>query len=93
MGKKIAIIGAGIVGVSTAIWLQRDGHEVVLIDREGPAAGTSYGNGGVLASCGVVPVNAQGLIKYAPGMVLRSDSPLFISWSYIPKILKWFISY
>ncbi len=48
--KRIAIIGAGIVGVSTAIWLQRDGYDVVLIDREGPAAGTSYCNGGVLAS-------------------------------------------
>ena len=37
--KTIAIIGAGIVGVSTAIWLQRDGHKVILIDRDGPAAG------------------------------------------------------
>ncbi|MCP5101671.1 MAG: FAD-dependent oxidoreductase, partial [Chloroflexi bacterium] len=58
--KTIAIIGAGIVGVSSAIWLQREGYKVKLIDREGPAAGTSYGNGGVLASCAVVPVNAPG---------------------------------
>lgn len=41
--KNVAVIGAGIVGVSTAIWLQRAGFKVILIDREGVAAGTSYG--------------------------------------------------
>ena len=46
--KTIAIIGAGIVGVSTAVWLQRDGHDVILIDKAGPGEGTSHGNGGVL---------------------------------------------
>ena len=93
MSKTIAIIGAGIVGVSTAIWLQRDGHKVILIDREGPAAGTSYGNGGVLAACGIVPVNAPGLLKTAPGMLMRADSPLFLRWSYLPKMLPWLFGY
>lgn len=91
--QRIAVIGAGIVGISTAIWLQRDGHDVVVIDREGPAAGTSYGNGGVLASCAVVPVNSPGLIKNAPGMLLRADSPLFLRWSYLPKMLPWLAKY
>ncbi len=91
--KTIAVIGAGIVGVSSAIWLQREGYKVKLIDREGPAAGTSYGNGGVLASCAVVPVNAPGLLKSAPGMLMRADSPLFVRWSYLPKLLPWLISY
>ncbi len=91
--KPIVVIGAGIVGVSTALWLQRDGHEVVLVDREGPAAGTSHGNGGVLASCGVVPINAVGLMKTAPGMLLQTDSPLFLRWSYLPRMLPWLFSY
>ena len=52
MNNRVVIIGAGIVGVSTALWLQRDGFKVSLIDKAGPAEGTSYGNGGVLASCG-----------------------------------------
>ena len=51
--KTIAIIGAGIVGVSTAIWCLRDGHDVILIDRKGPGEGTSHGNGGVLAGVAV----------------------------------------
>ena len=60
------MIGAGIVGVSAAVWLQREGHDVVLVDRGEPGEGTSYGNGGVLASCGIVPVTVPGLLGKAP---------------------------
>ena len=60
--KQVAIIGAGIVGVSTAVWLQRAGHSVTLIDSRGAAGGTSYGNAGVLASASIVPVTVPGLI-------------------------------
>ncbi|MBL4600113.1 MAG: FAD-binding oxidoreductase [Rhizobiaceae bacterium] len=91
--KKVAIIGAGIIGVSTAIWLQRDGHDVVLIDLEGPAAGASFGNGGVLAASAVIPVNEPGMLKHAPGMLMRADSPLFLRWSYLPKLLPWLLRY
>ena len=91
--KTVAVIGAGIVGVSTAIWLQRDGHKVILIDRDGPAAGASHGNGGVLASCSVVPVTVPGLLSKAPGMLLRSDQPLFLKWGYLPKLLPWLVKY
>ena len=89
----VAIVGAGIVGVSAAVWLQREGHDVILIDRAGPGEGTSYGNGGILASCSVVPVTAPGLLKKAPGMLLDRDSPLFLRWSYLPRLLPWLIRY
>ena len=91
--KTIAIVGAGIVGVSTALWLQRDGHDVVLIDKAGPAAGASYGNGGVLASCSIVPVTMPGLVRKAPGMALRSDQPLFLKWGYLPRMVPWLVKY
>jgi len=91
--SHIAIIGAGIVGVSTAIWLQRDGHQVTLIDRAGPGEGTSYGNGGVLASCAMVPVTGPGLIRKAPGMLLDKSQPLFMKWGYLPKLTPWLIKY
>ena len=91
--KTIAIIGAGIVGVSTAIWLQRDGHKVIVIDKVGPAAGTSYGNGGVLASCSCVPVTGPGLIKKAPKMALDPNQPLFVKWGYMPRLLPWLWKY
>lgn len=93
MSKTVAIIGAGIVGVSTAIWLQRDGHKVILIDKAGPAEGTSYGNGGVLASCSCVPVTGPGLIKKAPKMAFDPNQPLFVKWGYFPKLMPWLWKY
>jgi D-amino-acid dehydrogenase len=91
--KTVAVIGAGIVGVSTAIWLQREGHDVVLIDRKGPAEGTSHGNGGVLASCSIVPVTVPGLLGKAPRMLLDPNQPLFLKWGYLPKLAPWLVRY
>ena len=91
--RHIAIIGAGIVGVSSAIWLQRQGHRVTLIDRKGPGEGTSYGNGGVLATCAMVPVTGPGLLRKAPGMLLDPSQPLFLKWGYLPRLMPWLIKY
>ena len=89
----IIIIGAGIVGVSTALELQRKGMSVTLIDKTGPAEGASYGNGGVLASCSVVPVTTPGLIGKAPRMLLDPGQPLFLKWSYLPRLMPWLWKY
>ncbi len=91
--NPVAVIGAGIVGVSTAIWLQRAGVDVILLDRSGPAAGTSFGNAGVLASASVVPVTVPGLIGKAPSMALDKTQPLFLNWSYLPRMLPWLARY
>ncbi len=91
--KTVAVIGAGIVGVSTALWLQRDGHNVILIDKAGPGEGASFGNAGILASCSVVPVTVPGLLRKAPGMLFSPDGPLFLRWSYLPKLAPWLLRY
>jgi D-amino-acid dehydrogenase len=85
----IIVIGAGIVGVSTAIELQRDGADVILIDRADPGEGASWGNGGVLASCSIVPVPVPGLLRKAQGMLLDRDAPLFLRWSHLPRAAPW----
>lgn len=92
-GKTVAIIGAGIIGVSTAVWLQRAGHDVILIDRVGPAEGTSFGNGGVLALCSVVPVTVPGLMLKAPRMLFSRNEPLFLKWGYLPRLAPWLMRY
>lgn len=89
----VAVIGAGIVGVATAIWLQREGRDVVLIDRGEPGEGTSYGNGGVLASCSIVPVTVPGLLRRAPRMLFDPRQPLFLKWRYLPKLTPWLKNY
>jgi D-amino-acid dehydrogenase len=55
MSKDAIVLGAGIVGVSTAIHLQRRGRQVTLIDRKAPGQETSYGNAGLIQREGVVP--------------------------------------
>lgn len=82
----ILVAGAGIVGISTAIWLQRAGHTVTVVDRAGPASGTSHGNAGVLAAGAVVPVTTPGLLAKAPAMLMDRDAPLFLRWSYLPRL-------
>ena len=91
--KRVAVIGAGIVGVSAAVWLQRDGHEVTLIDRSGPAEGATFGNGGILASASVIPVTVPGIIAKAPRMLFDPNEPLFLKWSYLPRLFPWLLRY
>lgn len=93
MTRHVAVIGGGIVGVSTAIWLRRAGIDVTIIDRGAPGTGTSHGNAGVLAACAMVPVTSPGLLSKAPGMLLNSDFPLFLRWRYLPKLLPWLRKY
>lgn len=91
--QHVAVIGAGIVGVATAIRLLQDGRRVTLIDRAGPGEGTSFGNGGVLASASVVPVTVPGLAAKAPRMLFDRDQPLFLRWRYLPRLLPWLRQY
>ncbi|AXI49043.1 FAD-dependent oxidoreductase [Sulfitobacter sp. SK012] len=93
MKRHVAVIGAGIVGVSSAIWLKRAGADVTLVDRAAPGSGTSHGNAGVLAACSMVPVTGPGLALKAPGMVFDKNSPLFVRWGYLPRMLPWLRDY
>lgn len=89
----VVVIGAGIVGVSTALSLNRAGLPVLLIDRNEPGEGASFGNAGVLASSSIVPVTVPGLIAKAPRMLLDPAQPLFLRWRYLPRLLPWLARY
>src|SRR6185295_2265094 len=88
---RCLIVGAGIVGICSALQLQREGHEVVVIDRGGPGEGTSKGNAGIFAIGHVVPIGTPGILKRVPGMLLDQTSPLTIRLSYLPSIAPWLI--
>ncbi len=90
---KVVVIGAGIVGISTALHLQRDGHEVTVLDRQPPGEATSFGNAGIVACSSVVPVTVPGLLAKVPGLLLDPDSPLYLRWGYLPKLMPWLVPY
>jgi D-amino-acid dehydrogenase len=94
-GRHVAIIGAGAVGVISAIEVLRDGHRVTVIDP-GPAAGeqaASYGNAGWLSSHSVVPPAVPGTWKKVPKYLADPLGPLTVRWRYLPKALPWLIRY
>ena len=86
---RVAVIGAGVVGVSTALYLQRDGRQVILIDPRGPGEGTSRGNASVFAVESCVPVATPGIVWKVPGMLMDPLGPLAIRWGYLPKLAPW----
>ena len=88
-GKPIIVIGAGMCGISTAIWLHRSGHAVTLIDKGAPGMGASFGNAGLLAGWAVAPVTSPTLWRDAPRLLLDPNSPLFMKWAHVPKMLPW----
>jgi D-amino-acid dehydrogenase len=74
---KIIVIGAGIVGLATAYWLSKDGHEITVIDRHAEVGnGTSFGNGGQLSYSYVAPLAAPSVLKNLPRWLCSSDSPV-----------------
>ena len=88
-GKKVTVIGAGIVGTSTALFLQQDGHDVTLIDPLQPGAGTSSGNAAIMSLASCLPVATPGVLKKVPGMLMDQQAPLHIRWRYLPSLLPW----
>ncbi|MEO3416739.1 FAD-binding oxidoreductase [Roseovarius sp. CAU 1744] len=91
--QKIIVIGAGINGVATAIWLRRAGHEVTLLDKDGPGAGASFGNAGLLAQWAIVPINTPGLMKTGLKYLLDPKSPLFLQWRHAPRLMPWLLRF
>ncbi|ARP87053.1 D-amino acid dehydrogenase [Bordetella genomosp. 9] len=74
---RVCVIGAGVVGVTSAYFLARQGYDVTLVDgRERPGEETSYANGGQLSYSYVAPLAGPGVLPSVPGWLLREDSPL-----------------
>jgi len=89
----IIVVGAGIVGASTALALQEDGHTVTLLDREEPCAGASFGNAGVIVNGSCVPTAMPGIALTGLRMLVDANAPMSIRAAYVPKILPWLVRF
>ncbi|MGI9407301.1 MAG: NAD(P)/FAD-dependent oxidoreductase [Hyphomicrobiaceae bacterium] len=91
--RHVTVVGAGIVGIASALNLQRDGFDVTLVDKGPPGEGASLGNAGVMGACAVVPVPTPGIWKKIPGMWLDPMGPLSLNVPYALRKLPWFRDY
>ncbi|MDG4649594.1 FAD-binding oxidoreductase [Roseibacterium sp. SDUM158017] len=89
----IAVVGAGIVGTSCALWSAMRGHRVVLIDPAEPGSGTSSGNACTLATYGCLPVNDPSVLTGLPRLLWGRDSPVSISWGHALSHPGWMLSF
>ena len=91
---KIGIVGAGIQGISNALFLQKKGFEVTIFDRDEPGSPTaSYGNAGHFSPYASVPINRPDVLTDVPAMLLSTTGPLALKWSYVPKMIPWFLKF
>lgn len=90
--RRVTVIGAGIIGMSAAAFLQRAGRDVTVIDRVGPGEGCSFGNAGGIAFGEIMPMVHSGVFRKLPGWLMDPLGPLTIRWRYLPKALPWFLA-
>lgn len=93
MHCQTIVLGAGIIGVCTALHLQARGRKVVLIDRAAPGSGTSYGNAGLIERSSVIPYafprELSALLRYG----LNRQADVRYSLRYLPKAGSWLFKY
>ncbi|QQA44892.1 NAD(P)/FAD-dependent oxidoreductase [Pelagovum pacificum] len=90
---RIGIIGAGVIGVSAAHALMRDGHEVTLLDPDGVANGASRGAAGAFAFADIIPLATPGILLQAPRWLFDPLGPLTVRPGYALQITPWLLRF
>lgn len=91
--QHVIIIGAGMVGVCCASYLQRAGVQVTIVDPRPPGEGCSFGHAGVVAPGACLPMAMPGIWREVPGFLLDPLGPLSIRWRDLPRSTPWLISW
>ena len=91
---KVGIVGAGIQGISNALFLQKKGFKVTIFDRDEPGSpAASYGNAGHFSPYASLSLNRTDVLADVPAMLLSSTGPLALKWNYVPKMIPWFLKF
>jgi D-amino-acid dehydrogenase len=91
--KTAVVIGGGIVGVCCALYLQRDGYAVTLIDPAAPGNSTAKWSCGQMAVSEVIPLSKPGILKKIPGWLMDQKGPLALRPGALPGIFPWFLRF
>jgi D-amino-acid dehydrogenase len=85
----IAVVGAGIVGITAAAYLAEAGHSVTVVDRTGICEETSSGNAAAFAFTDPLPLAHKGMMRQLPKWLADPLGPLSIPPAYLPTLLPW----
>lgn len=89
MGKNIAIIGGGIVGLCSAYYLQKEGHQVTVFDKSDISHGASFVNAGILTPSHIIPLASPGMIAKGIKWMFNASSPFYFKPRFDLEFLKW----
>ncbi len=87
--KKVIVIGGGIIGLCSAYYLHKEGHQVTVIDQSSMDFGASYVNAGYLSPSHIIPLAAPGVMKKGLKWMFNPSSPLFIKPRLSSDFFKW----
>lgn len=90
---EIAVVGAGVVGLATALRLAAEGREVLLIDPNEPGSGASFGNAGTIAEYACMPVGNPAVLRALPKLLLDPDSPFSLRWTALFQLAPWLVQF
>ena len=91
--EHVIVVGAGVVGLSTAWFLQDRGVRVTVLDRTGVAADSSWGNAGWLAPALTLPLPEPAVLRYGVKAMLSASSPLYVPLTANPRLLRFLASF
>ncbi|MDC8002887.1 FAD-dependent oxidoreductase [Aureisphaera galaxeae] len=87
--KRVIVIGGGIIGLCSAYYLRKEGHEVIVIDKSKMNGGASYVNAGYITPSHIIPLSAPGMITKGLKWMLNPSSPFYVKPRMDMEFLKW----
>ncbi|WP_066015461.1 NAD(P)/FAD-dependent oxidoreductase [Endozoicomonas atrinae] len=88
-GKSAVVLGAGMVGVCSALHLQKSGYQVTLVDRKAPGMETSYGNAGLINRGSVFPLSLSDITHHLSAALLKNHPNVHVHLSQLPHYWRW----
>jgi D-amino-acid dehydrogenase len=89
MGKNVIVIGGGIIGLSSAYYLQKAGHQVTVLDRSDFMDNCSYGNCGYVCPSHFIPLATPGIVRQGLKWMLNSQSPFYVQPRLSRSLVDW----
>lgn len=89
MGKKVVIVGGGIIGLCTAYYLEKEGYQITIIDKSDMSSGASYVNAGYITPSHIIPMASPGMISKGMRYMFNSASPFYMKPRLDSDFIKW----